>query len=188
LTERNNMPRQEASNNQEEDFVDAEQEATKPAGLTEQLLEQTRQELQETKDRYLRALADLANLKKRMAQENRDARRIGAISILEDILPIVDNFERALKALDETQDFASLRDGVALIYNQLKESLARKGLEPIKALGEPFDPRYHEAASRVPTEEVEEGCVVHEIQRGYMLGDRVVRPSRVAVAAAPDEA
>jgi molecular chaperone GrpE len=154
--------------------------------LTQQLLEQTQHELAETKDRYMRALADLANLKKRMAQENRDARSIGAISIVEELLPTLDNFERALKALDEGAAQNPLRDGVILIYNQLLEALKRKGLRPIEALGQQFDPYFHEAAARVPTDEVEEGSVVNEILRGYMLGDRVVRPSRVAVAARPD--
>ena len=160
------------------DEVAGEQEAS----LTRQLLQQTQQELTETKERYLRTLADLANLKKRMTQENKEAWQRSAVTVVQELLPILDNFERALAAIEETTDFATLREGVELIYNQLQMSLQRLGVEPIAALGQQFDPFWHEAAGQVPTDEYEEGSVVNEIQRGYRIGDRVVRPSRVAVA------
>jgi molecular chaperone GrpE len=158
--------------------------------LTRQLLKQTQQELEETKDRYLRTLADLQNLKKKMSQENREAWERGALSIVEELLPILDNFERAMEALQQgdDDDLDSLREGVALIYNQLRETLERRGVKPIKALGQQFDPFWHEAASQVPTDEAEEGSVVGEIRKGYRMGDRVVRPSRVAVATRPNGA
>ncbi len=162
-------------------------EEEKQESLTRQLLEQTQEELAETKDRYLRALADLQNLKRKMSQDRQEAWERGAISIVEEILPILDNFERALKALSEGNNLDSLREGVTLIFSQLRETLERRGLEPIEALGQKFDPFWHEAAGQVPTDEAEEGSVVGEIRRGYRMGDRVVRPSRVAVATKPEQ-
>ncbi len=162
--------------------------------LTRQLLGQTRQELEETKNRYLRALADLSNLRKKMAQERQEAWERGAVSIVEELLPILDNFERALAALEQANNtptspnsLDSFRDGVVLIYNQLRETLQKRGVEPIEALGQPFDPYFHEASGRLPTNAMEEGSVVEELQRGYRLGGRIIRPSRVLVAAKPAE-
>jgi len=166
---------------------EANRQGESEESLTRQLLEQTQQELAETKDRYLRALADLANLKKRMAQENQEAWERGMISVIEGLLPILDNFERALAALEHADSVASVRDGVTLIHNQLRAALESRGVQPIEALGQQFDPFWHEAAGKVPSAEAEEGSVVHEIRRGYRIGDRVVRPSRVTVAIRPEE-
>ena len=148
-------------------------------------LDLIQKELAEVKDRYLRALADLANLKKRMTQDRTEAYERGMISVIEELLPVLDNFERAMAALETERDVDSLHEGVKLIYNQLKSTLQHRGIEPIEALGKQFDPFWHEAAGQIPSEEAEEGEVVHELQRGYKIGDRVVRPSRVAVATRP---
>jgi len=184
----------EMASGEDEESRRADAEGAADESLTHQLLEQTQQELKETKDHYLRALADLSNLRKRTAQERREAWERGALSILEELLPILDNFERALAAIAQENDshssqtnLDSLREGIFLIYNQLRETLQKRGVEPIEALGQQFDPYFHEAAGRIPTEEVEEGSVVREIQRGYRLGNRLLRPSRVIVAARPSE-
>ena len=166
-------------------------EATEAAGQeVSQLVQQVQQELAEMKDRYLRALADLANLKKKMAHERQEARERGVASVIEELLPILDNFERAQEAMNKESNgngVQALKEGVELIYNQLRANLKKRGVETIKALGEQFDPYYHEAAGQVPTDEVEEGRVVNELQRGYRIGTHVIRPSRVMVAMKPGE-
>jgi len=158
--------------------------------LAHELLEQTQQELTEIKDRYLRALADLANLKKRMAQDRHEARQQGEADVIQDLLPILDNLERAEQAMKKSEDntdVESLKAGIDLIYNQLRANLKKRGVEPIKAVGEKFDPFYHEAVGRFPTDEVPEGQIVHETQRGYYIGKQVLRASKVMVAMAPEE-
>jgi molecular chaperone GrpE len=159
-------------------------------GETRRLREQAQQaqkELEEAKDQQLRALADLANLRKRIAQERHDSWENGAATMVTEILPILDNFERAIAALSQAQDIKSVKEGVIMIYNQLRTTLQKSGVEPIAAIGKQFDPYFHEAAGKVISLEAEEGSVVNEVQRGYMLKDRVLRPSRVIVAAPPEE-
>jgi molecular chaperone GrpE len=159
-------------------------------GEIRQLLEQAQQaqkELEAAKNQQLRALADLANLRKRISQERHESWENGAATMVTEILPILDNFERAIAALAQSQDIKAVKEGVIMIYNQLRATLQKSGVEPIAAIGKQFDPYFHEAAGKVVTTEAEEGSVVDEIQRGYMLKDRVLRPSKVIVAAEPEE-
>jgi len=164
-----------------------DQQINEENGETRRLMEQAQKELEEAKNQQLRALADLANLRKRIAQERHESWENGAATMVTEILPILDNFERAIAALAQSQDIKAVKEGVIMIYNQLRATLQKTGVEPIAAIGKQFDPYFHEAAGKVVTAEVEEGSIVDEIQRGYMLNDRVLRPSRVIVAAEPEE-
>ena len=145
------------------------------------------QQLQQMRDRYIRAVADLDNARKRARQAIGEARSEAVAGVLLDLLTIVDNLERALEtstpgigAPAETQ---AIHDGVSLIYRQLREMLVKRGVRPIEAVGEPFDPGRHEAVTQVPAgPHQRDGTVALEIQRGYMYGDRVLRHSRVGVA------
>ncbi len=144
------------------------------------------QQLEQMRDRYIRAVADLDNARKRARQVIAEARHQAVGNILLEILPLVDSFERALETVkpgaEAAQEIRAIYDGVALIYRQLKDLLERRGVKPIAAVGETFDPTRHEAVAQVSAdEEHPEGTVALEMQRGYMHGDRVLRPSRVGV-------
>jgi molecular chaperone GrpE len=152
--------------------------------LEEQLAE-ARQRAEETNEKYLRALADLENVRRRARQERAEAMRAGESAILLEVLPVLDNFSRAMEAAQGANDAQALVAGVKMIHDQLLQALERKGVKPIEAEGEPFDPTYHDAVGKIETTERPEGVVAVEIQKGYKLGDRVLRPSRVMVAVRP---
>ncbi len=144
------------------------------------------QQLEQMRDRYIRAVADLDNARKRARQVIAEARYQAVGNILLEMLPLVDDFERALETVkpgaEAAQETRAIYDGVALIYRQLKNLLERHGVKPIEAVGERFDPTLHEAVAQVSADgEHREGTVALEMQRGYMHGDRVLRPSRVGV-------
>jgi molecular chaperone GrpE len=137
-----------------------------------------RAELEELRDRALRTLADFDNYRKRVEREREEQRRQTVADVLRDLLPVVDNLDRALAA---EAGLADLRTGVELIARQLRESLGRFGLREVEAVGRPFDPRLHDAVSRQESPAVAEPTVAAELQRGYLLGDRLLRPAMVVV-------
>ncbi len=138
--------------------------------------------LEETKDRYLRALADFDNYRKRVARENEERTRCANEDIIGRLLEVVDNMERAFEASAEARDFEGLRKGIELTYLNLKEVLTKEGLCPIKCLGEKFDPNYHEAIMALDKEGAQPERVIEEVQKGYTLNGRVIRPSKVVVS------
>jgi len=144
--------------------------------------ERLRSEASEWKDRALRALADIDNIRKRARQEAEDARRYASQSLVEDLLPVLDNFNRALEHVEQNPDPEALRSGVELIHRQLTEVLEKAGLARIEAIGQPFDPNLHEAIMQVePQEGQAPHEVVEELRAGYRMKDRVVRPTLVKV-------
>jgi molecular chaperone GrpE len=136
----------------------------------------------EWEDKYLRAAADYANAKRRAelraAQQIADERG----RVLNRVLPVLDDLERALTAVPEEEEQSAWVEGFGLILRKLETMLEREGVSPIEAVGQPFDPNLHQAVMMVAAEDVEPGTVVAELQRGYVLGDRVLRPSMVQVA------
>lgn len=136
-------------------------------------------------DKYLRALADLENYRKRADKEKAEAISFANESLIEDILPIVDNFERALAHANGEGSLESLRQGVKLTVDQVYGALKKFGLEEIKAAGEKFDPAVHHAISEEENGEAEPGTVVKEFQKGYYLKGRLLRPAMVAVSRRP---
>jgi len=132
-------------------------------------------------DRLLRKQAEFENFRKRTEREMQETYRRARADVLLDILPALDNLERALKH-SENADATVLHEGLALIYKQLSDTLGRHGLEAIDSVGKPFDPELHEAVAAEPNEEVEDHTVLDELQRGYKLGDRLLRPARVKVS------
>ncbi len=142
----------------------------------------------ELQDMLLRTAADFDNYKKRVAREKQDAAKYGSESILQRLIPVLDNFEMAAAAAGDgqTASVQSLQTGVNMILQQLKSALKDLGLEPIEAVGQKFDPNIHEALSQQETPEVPEGQVVQQLRRGYRLRDRLLRPAGVVVAKAPE--
>ncbi len=138
-------------------------------------------------DRLLRTTADFDNFKKRAAREKIEAAQYASFSLLQKLLPVVDNFEMALTAAQTAQGdkLASLQSGVAMIQQQLKSALAESGLEEIDATGKPFDPAWHEAISQQESAEVPEDHVTQQLRKGYKFKDRLLRAATVIVAKKP---
>ncbi|HUI78213.1 MAG TPA: nucleotide exchange factor GrpE [Bryobacteraceae bacterium] len=133
-------------------------------------------------DRLLRSRAEFDNARRRFERERSDFLQFAAMDLIREILPVLDDFERALKV--ETTDREYSR-GVELIYQRLYETLKKQGLEPIECVGKPFDPNLHQAVERVPTEDAEDQTILGEFQRGYNFKGKLLRPAMVRVAVKP---
>lgn len=138
------------------------------------------------RDRMLRIAADFDNWKKRARKEKEDGEARAKEAVLRDFLEIVDNLERALASIGDGKEgeVKSIRDGVDLVLRQFRTKLERYQIKAMESVGQAFDPRFHEAISQVPSPGAKPGSVVHELQKGYLVGDRLLRPSMVVVAAA----
>ena len=142
------------------------------------------QEVDRLRELYLRKMADFDNYRKRQERDMVEFRRFAHSDLLRDCLPVIDNLERALVA-PAGNGGGSLQTGVELVLRQFKEILARYGLSEVNPLGEPFDPSFHEAFQRQEMEGVAENTVVQVLQKGYLLGERLLRPALVVVSASP---
>jgi molecular chaperone GrpE len=163
--------------------------ATLPPPTPEQIeeLKSRAAKAEENWDRLLRTTADFDNFKKRAAREKIEAAQYASFSLLQKLLPVLDNFEMALTAAQTAQGdkLASLQSGVVMIQQQLKNALTETGLEEIDAAGQVFDPNFHEAVSQVESAEVAEGHVVQQLRKGYKVKDRLLRPATVIIAKKP---
>ena len=130
-------------------------------------------------DRLARLQAEFDNARKRAVREQQEFREYAAADVIKNFLPILDSFERALKAGGDSSDF---RNGIELIYRQFQDALQKIGVQPIVSVGQPFDPRVHEAVEMVDTTEVPDHHVLDELQRGYKYKERLLRPAMVRVA------
>jgi len=148
--------------------------------LSQEKARETLERLKEEHERYLRAAADLENYKKRVVREKEELQRFAAERVVKDILPAIDNLERALAAAAADD---ALSGGVRLVLKQVEDALARHGVEARSALGQPFDPRHHEALSTVAAPDRPPGTVVSEHGRAWLMHGRLLRPAMVAVSA-----
>ncbi|HSL48898.1 MAG TPA: nucleotide exchange factor GrpE [Candidatus Deferrimicrobiaceae bacterium] len=149
-------------------------------------LEAKTREVEAQQDRYVRAVAEFDNVRKRSAREREEYTRYANESLLRDILPVLDNLDRALQAA-RSEPATSLTTGVELIQRELLRILEKFGLTAFTSVGQPFDPERHEAIARVPSTDLPDMTVAGETARGYLLHGRVLRPAMVTVAVAPDE-
>jgi molecular chaperone GrpE len=140
-----------------------------------------KKQLDEAQLRYVRLQADFDNFRKRTRQEKEDAAKYAALSTIQRILPALDNLERAIDASKHSQDFETLAKGVEMTAKLLLEGLQQEGLQAIQSVGEPFNPDFHQAVLQVESDEFPESAVVEELQKGYTLKDRVIRPAMVKV-------
>jgi len=141
----------------------------------------------EDRERLLRLHADFENLKKRSEKEIADQRRFASVAMMEKLLPIIDNFERAIAMEPSVDGDRSFRQGVELIYRQLIEELRKEGLTPLDSVGQTFDPNVHEAVETCSSGEHPPQTVIEELLKGYRFQDRLLRPSMVKVSVAPEE-
>jgi molecular chaperone GrpE len=160
--------------------------ATEPEARTPEV-EELRRELQERQDRLLRALAETENVRRRVERAADERVKYANESLLRDLIPVLDNLDRALAATRAGGGSANVVEGIELIRRELLRVLERHGVTRYSAVGQPFDPARHEAIARVVSAEAAPDTVVHETAPGYLLNGRVLRAALVAVAAAPDE-
>jgi molecular chaperone GrpE len=150
----------------------------------EQLLERAR-ELQEESEKnydlYLRSQAEMDNLKKRNRKEREDYLKFANESLIKEMLPVLDNLEKALSHSKNENTVHALKEGIKLTLKALKDTLSKSGLREVEALGEPFDPRFHEAVSQTDDPKAKPGIVLTELQKGYTLNNRLIRPAMVVV-------
>ena len=149
-------------------------------------LETKAREVEAQQDRYLRAVAEFDNVRKRAAREREEYTRYANESLLRDVLPVLDNLDRALQAA-RSEPTTSLTTGVELIQRELLRVLEKYGVAPFDSVGQPFDPERHEAIARVQSADLPDMSVAAETARGYLLHGRVLRPAMVTVAVTPDD-
>lgn len=140
-----------------------------------------KEKIDELEDRVKRQMAEFENFRKRTEKEKSTMFDVGAKSVIEKILPVVDNFERGLAAVPEDEKSGAFADGMNMIYKQLIGELDKLGVKPIEAVGKEFDPNLHNAVMQTTSEELESGYVAQELQKGYTYHDMVIRHSMVAV-------
>lgn len=151
----------------------------------QQEIENLKSNIEKAQNSYLRVMADFDNYRKR--QRDEVARLTGLVreDLIIKLLPLMDNFDRTLLAAEAEHSYDSLVEGVTLALKQTRDMLAMEGLEPIEAIGKQFDPEIHEALMREDTDDYEENTIISELEKGYTLNGKVLRPSRVTVAAKP---
>lgn len=154
-----------------------------PDELTQ--LRQAASQVPQLQERTLRMQADFDNFRKRLTREKEDAIRYANESLLETLLPIIDNFELGLQAAAGATEAQTILQGMTMVQNQLKRFLSDHGVEEIAAVGQPFDPHLHEAIAQEPSAEHPEGTIIAQRRKGYKLRDRLLRPAAVIVASAP---
>jgi len=141
----------------------------------------------DAEERVVRAKAELENFRRRMRREMDDQLKFANQGLITELLPVIDNVYRAISAASNDEASSGLLEGFRMVAQQLASTLKKFHCEPIKAAGEVFDPNKHEAISQMPSDELEKGRVLQAIQEGYMLHDRVIRPSQVIISAGPAE-
>ena len=169
------------------DEIAIEVEVEPPGPTPEQRIAELEAKVKESHDKHLRAVAELDNVRKRGRKEAEEAKLEAQSRVLREMLPVIDNLERALSAAGaaEASDGHGIIDGVRLVFRQFAQALERCNVTPVVAKGAPFDPSQHEAVSQIETAETPPGSVVDVLQTGYRIGDRLLRPALVVVAKAP---
>lgn len=170
----------------QEDGADAAPETSETAKEPEMSeLEKAQSEAAEMKTRYLRAVADLENYRKRITREKQDIIRSAAASVVESLLPVLDNMKLGLQAAENHPEAKDVTYGFKMVDEQLKKSLSEQGLEELLPDGEAFDPNLHECIAHQPSDEVEDDHIIQTVRAGYRLNDRLIRAANVIVSSGP---
>lgn len=176
-------PNEEAAKTPAEEVAAAEATENAEPELSE--LEKAQAEAAEMKTRYLRAVADMENYRKRITREKQDIIRAAAAGVVESLLPVLDNMKLGLQAAENHPEAKDVTYGFKMVDDQLKKSLSEQGLEELLPDGETFDPNLHECVSHQPSEEVKEDHVIQTVRAGYRLNDRLIRAATVIVSSGP---
>ncbi len=173
---------QTKSENNENEAAAEKTEASDEATELGKKVELLEKELENSKKEYLFLMAEFDNFRKRTLKEKSEIIKNGAENAMRDLLPVIDDFERALKAIDENGELDSLKQGVDLIYNKFMKYLEKNGVKPIDSTGKDFDTELHEAVTTFPaSDESQKGKIVDTVQTGYTLNDKVLRHAKVVV-------
>ncbi len=164
-----------------------EEKSTAAEGDPMRKIEEAEKKAAENYDKYLRAVAELDNYRKRAVRDKADAIKYGNENLLRDILPLVDSVDRALEHAGTSDDFEAFKKGLKMLHEQLLCCLKKYGVEMIDTAGKDFDPNVHEAMLQVISDEHETGKVVNEFERGYLLNGRLLRPAKVCVCKQPEK-
>ena len=168
---------EEINTSQETESTENQQEITEEISELDKLSG----ELAEMKDKYIRLYSEFDNYRKRTAKEKLDTILNATEGLVKDILPVIDDFQRAKEAMEKSGDMEALKEGVDLIYAKLYKTLESKGLKPIDAKDQPFDVEVHESVTQFPAGEDKKGLVIDELEKGYFLNDKVIRYAKVVV-------
>lgn len=183
----NNNPFKNSENLDEEIKEETAQTAENKNEATEETnseLADLQQKYDTLNQQYLRLAADFDNYRKRQAQEREELLKFGTENALKKMIEVLDNFERGKKALENVEDCAKVKESFDLVHKQVFDALTKLGLEVIETEGKPFDPNFHDAVMQTPTSEHPEHTIINELQKGYKMGDKVLRPALVNVATA----
>ncbi|WP_366294630.1 nucleotide exchange factor GrpE [Paenibacillus sp. AN1007] len=188
-----NILKEEQTFTEEQEVTAAEQEPVNEAAAAEaqaeEITDQEQAELarlkteaEENQQRFVRAQADFDNFRRRTQKEKEELAKYASMKLVTELVPVLDNFERAMATVPEGTETESFAKGIQMILRQLETVLTNEGLTAMEAVGQPFNPEFHQAIMQVESEEHEEGIVVEEVQKGYMLKDKVLRPAMVKVS------
>lgn len=155
-----------------------------PLEETQEAENKLKQDFENLNNQYIRLAADFDNYRKRQAQERESLITYGAQDAMKKLIEVLDNFDRAKQSIDTSEDIQQVKESFNVLYNQMFDNLSKLGLEVIEAQGKEFDPNFHEAVMQTPSNEHSENHVIMELQKGYKLGDKVLRPTLVNVATA----
>ena len=169
-----NSENEEVSENQVSEDVKSEK--------SDEKFNELQQKYDTLNQQYLRLAADFENYRKRQEHEREDLLKFGTENALKKMLEVLDNFERGKKALEKVEDYSKVKESFDLVHKQTVETLKKLGLEEIETEGKEFDPNFHDAVMQTPTSEHPEHTVINELQKGYKMGDKVLRPALVNVA------
>lgn len=183
MLKKKNKENSETPDNNAEITAENGQEQSTDAEATPAAEEKLKEELSQANDKYLRLYAEFDNFRRRTIKEREDARKTEGKDVIVALLPVLDDFERALRAMDKATEVASVKEGVELIQNKLKGILTQKGLKEMRSIGQPFDADIHEAVTSVPVPDDQKGQVIDEMEKGYELNDKVIRFAKVIVGA-----
>ncbi len=189
-------PKEERNDQEQKESKENKAEVEKGQGTEEpyakmskeeliELIKQKDEELAALNDKFLRLAAEMDNTRKRLEREREEAVSYANEQIIKELLPVIDNLERAVQHADKDSDAKTLLEGVKITLRSFISTLERFGCKPFESVGKPFDPAYHEAIMQQETSDHPENTVVQEYQRGYILKDRLLRPAMVVVAKAP---
>lgn len=186
---RTSVPRRKKQNVSTEEAAEASQQeepVNEAAALEDQEseteLNKLRAQAEEHQQRFLRAQADFDNFRRRTLKEKEDLAKYASMKLVTELVPVLDNFERALATAPQGAESESFSKGVEMIFRQFESVLQAEGVTAMNSVGQPFNPDFHQAIMQVESEEHEEGIVVEEVQKGYMLKDKVLRPAMVKVS------
>lgn len=168
-------------NNQEEETENPEE--TSSEGVTEELSEvdKLKKELAEAKDKYLRMYAEFENFRRRTSKERIELIQTASEGLIKELLPVVDDFERANKSMETSNDIAAVKEGVTLVYNKLSKILSDKGVKAMDSVNNDFDVELHECITQFAAGDDKKGKVIDEVEKGYYLYDKVIRYAKVVV-------